>query len=72
MGLSERLLDEALDAAGIDRSQVYATNTVKYFNWTGEGALHPRQAEHLENSRVPTMARGGKSGVPSDVVVCQV
>lgn len=37
VGPSGRLLDEALEAAGIDRSQVYVTNTVKHFKWTGQG-----------------------------------
>ncbi|AKF80475.1 DNA polymerase [Myxococcus fulvus 124B02] len=37
VGPSGRLLDEALEEAGIDRSQVYVTNTVKHFKWTGDG-----------------------------------
>ncbi|MFP2963898.1 UdgX family uracil-DNA binding protein [Myxococcus sp. 1LA] len=37
VGPSGRLLDEALEAAGIDRAQVYVTNTVKHFKWTGQG-----------------------------------
>jgi uracil-DNA glycosylase len=33
VGPAGRLLDEALEAAGIDRSRVYVTNAVKHFKW---------------------------------------
>jgi uracil-DNA glycosylase family protein len=33
VGPAGRLLDSALDAAGIDRDDVYVTNAVKHFNW---------------------------------------
>jgi uracil-DNA glycosylase len=33
VGPSGRLLDKALDAAGIDRDEVYVTNAVKHFKW---------------------------------------
>jgi len=33
VGPAGRLLDGALDAAGIDRDEVYVTNAVKHFNW---------------------------------------
>jgi uracil-DNA glycosylase family protein len=33
VGPAGRLLDEALDEAGIDRAQVYVTNAVKHFKW---------------------------------------
>jgi uracil-DNA glycosylase family protein len=33
VGPAGRLLDEALDEAGLDRSQVYVTNAVKHFKW---------------------------------------
>ena len=33
VGPAGRLLDDALDAAGIDRDEVYVTNAVKHFNW---------------------------------------
>jgi DNA polymerase len=31
------VLDEGLEAAGIDRGQVYLTNVVKHFKWTARG-----------------------------------
>jgi uracil-DNA glycosylase family protein len=37
VGPAGKLLDGALDEAGIDRSQVYVTNVVKHFKWTGRG-----------------------------------
>ena len=33
VGPAGRLLDDALDAAGVDRDEVYVTNAVKHFNW---------------------------------------
>ena len=37
VGPAGRLLDEALDEAGIDRKQTYVTNAVKHFKWQGRG-----------------------------------
>ena len=37
VGPAGRLFDEALDAAGIDRTSVYVTNAVKHFKWTARG-----------------------------------
>ena len=37
VGPAGRLLDTALEEAGIDRSRAYVTNTVKHFKWTGRG-----------------------------------
>jgi uracil-DNA glycosylase len=37
VGPAGRLLDRALDAAGLDRSKVYVTNVVKHFNWEPRG-----------------------------------
>ena len=51
VGSAGRLLDEALDRAGLDRSRLYVTNAVKHFKWkAGEGGkrrIHdrPRQGE---------------------------
>ncbi|TAK74066.1 MAG: uracil-DNA glycosylase [Dehalococcoidia bacterium] len=49
VGPAGHLLDEALAAAGIDRSLTYVTNAVKHFKWTlrGKRRLHqkPRQDE---------------------------
>jgi DNA polymerase len=37
VGPAGRLLDAALDEAGIDRRQVYVTNVVKHFKWEPRG-----------------------------------
>jgi uracil-DNA glycosylase len=49
VGPAGRLLDDALTAAGIDRTRVYITNAVKHFKWKPQGKrrLHqkPNAAE---------------------------
>ena len=37
VGPAGLVLDEALEAAGIDRSLAYVTNAVKHFKWVGRG-----------------------------------
>jgi uracil-DNA glycosylase len=37
VGPAGRVLDEGLEAAGIDRSLAYVTNAVKHFKWTASG-----------------------------------
>jgi DNA polymerase len=37
VGPAGRLLDKALEEAGIDRSEVYVTNVVKHFKWEPRG-----------------------------------
>ena len=51
VGPAGRLLDEALQEAGIDRRQAYLTNVVKHFKWEprGKRRIHekPREREIL-------------------------
>nr|AUN37249.1 uracil-DNA glycosylase putative family 6 [uncultured bacterium] len=44
IGPAGRLLDRALEEAGIDRSEVYMTNAVKHFKWkpAGKRRLHQK------------------------------
>jgi uracil-DNA glycosylase family protein len=44
VGPAGRVLDEALEAAGIDRQKVFITNVVKHFRWrpSGKRRLHER------------------------------
>jgi uracil-DNA glycosylase family protein len=44
VGPAGRLLDRALDEAGINRADVYITNAVKHFKWTerGKRRIHQR------------------------------
>jgi DNA polymerase len=37
VGPAGKLLDRALEAAGIDRTKVYVTNVVKHFKWEPRG-----------------------------------
>ncbi len=37
VGPAGRLLDDALEDAGIDRRKAYVTNVVKHFKWVGRG-----------------------------------
>jgi len=54
VGPAGKLLDRALDEAGIDRGQVYVTNVVKHFNWEPQGKrrIHRKPgAEHIRACR---------------------
>jgi DNA polymerase len=46
VGPAGRVLDRALDEAGLDRDTVYLTNAVKHFKWTerGKRRIHQRPA----------------------------
>ena len=44
VGPAGRLLDAALEAAGIDRARVYVTNIVKHFKWVPRGKRRLHQA----------------------------
>ena len=47
IGPAGRLLDRALEAAGVDREDVYITNAVKHFKWMARGKrrLHKTPAQ---------------------------
>jgi uracil-DNA glycosylase family protein len=47
VGPAGRLLDRALEAAGVDRGHVYITNAVKHFKWQlrGKRRLHKTPAQ---------------------------
>lgn len=50
VGPAGRLLDDALEQAGISRADVYLTNIVKHFRWTARGKrrIHAKpNAEHI-------------------------
>jgi DNA polymerase len=52
VGPAGRLLDRALDAAGIDRTSVYLTNVVKHFKWKrGSGKVRLHQKPNREEVR---------------------
>ncbi len=43
VGPAGRVLDKALEAAGIDRNDAYVTNAVKHFKWVPKGKLRLHQ-----------------------------
>ena len=48
VGPAGKILDRALEEAGIDRTQIYVTNTVKHFKWEPRGK---RRIHKKPNSR---------------------
>ena len=68
VGPAGKLLDEALAEAGIERADVYVTNVVKHFKWSGERGkrrIH-KKPRSGGDSRLPALARcraaGGTTG----------
>ena len=61
VGPAGKLLDAALEEAGIDRKTVYVTNAVKHFKYErgakGARRIH-KKAERHRDPRVPSVARG--------------
>jgi uracil-DNA glycosylase family protein len=52
VGPAGRVFDDALEAAGIDRSTVYVTNAVKHFKWQARG----KRRIHQKPNRAETAA----------------
>lgn len=52
VGPSGKLLDDALEAAGIDRSKVYVTNVVKHFKWERVGKSEKRKHKNPNSAEV--------------------
>src|SRR3981189_465493 len=48
VGPAGKIMDQALEEAGIDRKEVYVTNTVKHFKWEPRGK---RRIHQKPNSR---------------------
>jgi DNA polymerase len=71
VGPAGRLFDEALDDAGIDRTQVYVTNVVKHFKWVDRGK---RRIHQKPNWKEITACRPWLEGelavVKPSVLVC--
>ena len=70
VGPAGRLLDRALEAAGIDREQVYITNAVKHFKWElrGKRRLHKTPAQR-EIEACHRWLEGELAAIRPDVVV---
>ena len=71
VGPAGRLLDEALQEAGIDRAQTYVTNVVKHFKWEPRGK---RRIHKKPNAREINACRPWLEAeiilVKPEVVVC--
>ena len=71
VGPAGRLLDRALGAAGIDRRQLYVTNTVKHFKFTlrGKRRLHAR-ANAAEQAACRMWLEAELARVQPRLIVC--
>jgi len=71
VGPAGRLLDEALQEAGIDRAQTYVTNVVKHFKWEprGKRRIHKKPNAHEINACRPWL-EAEISLVKPKVIVC--
>jgi len=70
VGPAGRVLDRALDAAGIARRQVYLTNAVKHFKWKRQGKVRLHQKPNAEEVRAcAAWWRAEVAEIDPDVVV---
>jgi DNA polymerase len=71
VGPAGRLLEEALQEAGIDRSDVYITNAVKHFKWTpaGKRRLHKKPSAREITACAPWL-EAEMEAVQPHVAVC--
>ena len=71
VGPAGRLLDDALDAAGIDRASVYVTNAVKHFKWQPRGKRRIHATPNgLEIAACRPWLDAEMTAVDPDLVVC--
>ena len=61
VGLAGKILDRALEEAGIDRDKVYVTNVVKHFKWEPRSKRRIHQKPNSRDCRLPAMAGSGAS-----------
>jgi DNA polymerase len=71
VGPAGRLLDEALEAAGLSRGEIYVSNVVKHFKWTPKGKRRIHQKPNVQeiNACVPWL-REELARVRPRVLVC--
>jgi DNA polymerase len=71
VGPAGKLLDKALVAAGIDRSETYVTNIVKHFKWElrGKRRIH-KKPNALEIAACKPWFEAEVARLKPDVVVC--
>ena len=71
VGPAGRILDKALEAAGIDRREVYVTNAVKHFKWEprGKRRIH-KKPNQLEIMACRPWLEAEVAVVKPEVIVC--
>jgi DNA polymerase len=59
VGPAGRVLDEALEAVGIDRGETYVTNVVKHFKWEARGKrrLHKKPSSREIAACIPWLEK---------------
>jgi uracil-DNA glycosylase len=71
VGPAGRVLDTALDRAGIDRDRVYVTNVVKHFKWRPRGKRRIHQKPNVEEIKACRPWLDGElAAVKPRVLVC--
>ena len=71
VGPAGRVLDTALEQAGIDRDRVYITNVVKHFKWRPRGKRRIHQKPNVEEIRACSRwLEGELVAVKPRVLVC--
>ena len=71
VGPAGRLLDRALEAAGIDRTTLYVTNAVKHFKWEprGKRRLHKTPAQREIEACLPWL-EAELAAIEPRVILC--
>jgi uracil-DNA glycosylase family protein len=71
VGPAGKILDKALEAAGIDRKEVYVTNAVKHFKWEprGKRRIH-KKPNSLEITACKPWLEAEIEVLKPDVIVC--
>jgi uracil-DNA glycosylase len=71
VGPAGRILDRALEEAGIDRKEIYVTNTVKHFKWEprGKRRIH-KKPNSLEITACKPWVEAEIEVLKPDVIVC--
>jgi uracil-DNA glycosylase len=71
VGPAGKFLDKALEAAGIDRNEVYVTNAVKHFKWEprGKRRIH-KKPNSFEITACKPWLEAEIEALKPDVIVC--
>jgi uracil-DNA glycosylase family protein len=71
VGAAGRLMDKALEEAGIDRDTIYITNAVKHFKWkpAGKRRLHEKPKASEVNACKPWLM-GEIETLQPEIIVC--